>query len=120
MRGSSVSQCQFGEDLALIPLAFFSCVGLYAMALWEERQVPNNLPMNLAKVMGVTLMRLEAAIEYPNRVETERLVMFYKDLDRPQEDAEAMNQHLATMETILGGSMRGKVLWMRGSLPRGD
>jgi hypothetical protein len=104
--------------LSLIPLVFFSFVGLYAMTQWRDRWVPNNLPMNLAKVMGVTLMRLEASIEYPNRLETERLVMFYERLDNPQQDAEAMDRHLAAMETMLGGSLRGKVFWVRGPLPK--
>ena len=80
--------------------------------------MPNNLPMNLAKVMGVTLMRLEASIEYPNRLETERLVMFYDRLEHPREDADAMDRHLAAMETMLGGSLRGKVFWIRGPLPK--
>jgi len=53
--------------LALIPMLFFGFVGLYAMVEWGDRRVPNNLPMNLAKVFGVTLMRLEASIECPNR-----------------------------------------------------
>ena len=80
--------------------------------------MPNNLPMNLAKVMGVTVMRLEASIEYPNQLETERLVMFYDRLEHPREDAEAMDRHLAAMETMLGGSLRGKVFWIRGPLPK--
>ena len=104
--------------LALILLLFFGFVGLYAMAQWRERWVPNNLPMNMAKVMGVTLMRLEASIEYPNQLETERLVMFYDRLEHPREDAEAMDRHLAVMETMLGGALRGKVFWVRGSLPK--
>ena len=104
--------------LALIPLVFFGFVGLYAMIEWRDRWVPNNLPMNLAKVMGVTLMRLEASIEYPNRLETERLVMFYDRLEHPREDAEAMDRHLAAMEAMLGGSLRGKVFWVRGPLPK--
>src|SRR5271165_5514039 len=104
--------------LALIPPLFFGFVGLYAMAQWGDRWVPNNLPMNMAKVMGVTLMRLEASIEYPNQLETKRLVMFYDRLEHPSEDAEAMDRHLASMETMLGGSLRGKVLWVRGSLPK--
>ena len=54
------------------------------MARWGDRWVPNNLPMNLAKVMGVTLMRLEASIDYPNRLETGRLVMFYDRLEDPR------------------------------------
>ncbi len=104
--------------LALIPLVFLGFVGLYAMIQWRHRLVPDNLPMNLAKVMGVTLMRLEASMEYPNRLETNRLVMFYKELDKPQQDAEAMDRHLAAMESMLGGELRGKVFWVRGSLPR--
>ena len=104
--------------LAVIPLAFFGLVGLYAMIEWGDRWLPNNLPMNLAKVMGVTLMRLEASIEYPNRLETERLVMFYDRLEHPREDADAMDRDLAAMETTLGGSLRGKVFWIRGSLPK--
>jgi hypothetical protein len=104
--------------LALIPPVFFGCVGLYAMAQWQDRWVPNNLPMNLAKVMGVTLMRLEATLEYPNQLETERLVMFYDRLEHPREDIEAMDRHLAAMETMLGGSLRGKVFWVRGRLPK--
>jgi len=104
--------------LALIPWLFFGFVGLYAMIEWEDRRVPNNLPMNLAKVMGVTLMRLEASIEYPNRQETERLVMFYDRLVHPTEDADAMDQHLAAMEAMLGGTLRAKVFWIRGPLPK--
>jgi hypothetical protein len=104
--------------LALLPLVFWSYVGLYAMACWRDRWVPNDLPMNLAKVLGATLMRLEASIEYPNRLETGRLVMFYKGLDEPQRDAEAMDRHLARMETMLGGKLRGRVFWVRGRLPR--
>ncbi|MFI5459204.1 MAG: hypothetical protein ACHRXM_27560 [Isosphaerales bacterium] len=103
--------------LALIPLGLGSFVGLYATTQWRDRWVPNNLPMNLAKVMGVTLMRLEASIEYPNRMETDRLVMFYKRLDKPQQDAEAMDLHLARMEAMLGGRLRAKVFWVRGPLP---
>ena len=104
--------------VALIPLVFFGFVGLYAMVEWGDRSVPNNLPMNLAKVMGVTVMRLEAAFDYRHRLETERLVMFYDDLDHPREDADAMDRHLAAMETMLGGSLRGKVFWIRGPLPK--
>ena len=104
--------------LALILPSFFGCVGLYAMAQWRDRWLPNNLPMNMAKVMGVTLMRLEASIEYPNQLETKRLVMFYDRLEHPREDADAMDRHLAAMETMLGGPLRGKVFWVRGSLPK--
>jgi len=44
--------------------------------------------------------------------------MFYDRLEHPREDAEAMDRHLAAMETMLGGSLRGKVFWVRGPLPK--
>jgi hypothetical protein len=103
--------------LTLIPPGLFGFVGLYAMAQWRDRRVPNDLPMNLAKLMGVTLMRLEASIQYPNRLETGRLVMFYDRLEHPREDAEAMDLHLSRMEARLGGRLRAKVFWVRGPLP---
>jgi hypothetical protein len=104
-----------GSLFSLLPWAY---IGLYAQAQWQERRVPNNLPMHMAKVLGVTVMCLEATYEYPNRWETERLVMFYDRLDRPRQDAEAMDQHLARMEAMLGGSLRAKVYWVRGRLRR--
>ena len=55
--------------MLLPPLAWAS-VGLYAQQQWRQRRVPNDLPMGLAKVLGATLMRLEASYEYPNRLET--------------------------------------------------
>ena len=100
-----------------LPLAWAS-VGLYAQAQWRQRRVPNDSAMNLAKVLGVTFMRLEASYAYPNRLETERLVMFYDRLESPRRDAAAMDGHLARMEGMLGGPLRAKVFWVRGRLPR--
>ena len=100
-----------------VPLLFWAYVGLYAQANWRERHVPNDLPMNLAKGLAVPFMRLEATAEYPNRLETGRLVMFYDRLAHPRRDAEAMDRHLAGMEAMLGGPLRAKVFWVRGDLP---
>src|SRR5262245_15011457 len=38
---------------SLLPPLLWAAVGLYAQAQWEKRQVPNSLPMGLAKVLGV-------------------------------------------------------------------
>jgi len=105
---------------SLLPLFFWGYVGLHAGARWKERRVPNDLTMKLAKILGVTFMRLEATFEYPNRLETGRLVMFYDRLDHPRRDAEAMERHLAQMEAMLGGPLRSKVHWVRGNLKRLD
>lgn len=103
---------------SLLPPLAWASVGLYAQAQWRQRRVPNDPAMNLAKVLGVTFMRLEASYAYPNRLETERLVMFFDRLESPRRDAEVMDGHLARMEGMLGGHLRAKVFWVRGRLPR--
>ena len=102
--------------VGLVPLALWGLIGLYAWVEWRQRLVPNNLPMNLAKMAGTSLIRLEASVEYPNRLETDRLVMFYDRLAAPRKDAEEMDRHLARMEVMLGGPLRAKVYWVRGHL----
>ena len=106
--------------LALVPLVLWGAIGLYAWLQWRQRLVPNNLPMNLAKMAASSLIRLEASVEYPNRRETDRLVMFCDKLSDPRRDAEAMDRHLARMETMLGSPLRSKVFWVRGHLRRLD
>jgi hypothetical protein len=103
---------------AAIAPALWGLVGLYASAHWKQRLVPNGLPMNLAKMAATSLMRLEASAAYPNRVEADRLIMYYDRLRDPRRDAEAMDRHLARLEGLLGGPLRAKVLWVRGALPQ--
>ena len=102
----------------LIPCVLWGGIGLYARAMWDQRLVPNNPAMNLAKMAGAMGIRLEASVAYPHRVETDRLVMRYDRLDDPRSDAEAMDRHLARLEAMLGRPLRGKVDWVRGRLPR--
>jgi hypothetical protein len=103
---------------AAIPLVIWAFVGHYASAQWGRRPVPNDLPMNLAKMAATPLLRLEASAAYPNRLEADRLVMYYDRLADPRRDAEAMDRHLARLEGLLGGPLRAKVIWVRGPLPR--
>lgn len=103
--------------LALVLPAFWGWVGVYAAGQWRRRLVPNDLPMDLAKMAAAPLMRLEASAEYPNRLETDHLVMLYGRLDDPRRDADEMDRHLARMEGMLGGPFRAKVYWVRGGLP---
>jgi len=105
---------------APIPLVLWGAIGLYAWVQWGQRLVPKDLPMNLAKMAASSLIRLEASVEYPNRLETDRLVMLYDRLEDPRRDAEAMDRHLARMEGMLGGPLRAKVYWVRGRLHRLD
>ena len=102
--------------VAILPVGFWAFVGFNAKVNWGNRWVPNTFPMRLAKVMGATMMRAEVDLNYRNRLETERLVMFYDHLDHPDQDLAAMDRYLARLENMLGGTISTKVYWIRGPL----
>lgn len=103
---------------AVLALSPWVLVGGYAYDQWGQRRVPNTWAMNIAKMAGAAAVRFEAAVEYPQRLETARLVMYYNHLADPQGDAVAMDQHLARLESMLGGRLRSQVYWIRGRTPR--
>jgi len=103
--------------VGLVPVVFWAYIGAYGASQWGVRSVPNNLPMRLCAAAGAAVMRLEASFEYPHRLETDRLVMLYGEIENPQQDADAMGRHLAAMEATLGRPTGSKVLWVRGRLP---
>jgi hypothetical protein len=102
---------------AILPAVLLASLGHHAFRNWERRWIPNDLPMDLAKVMGASLMRLEAGLRYPNRIENQRLVMFYRDLADPRHDFEAMDRHVAQMEEQIGEPLKAPAFWVRGPLP---
>jgi hypothetical protein len=104
--------------VALLPTLFWVFVGLSARANWSERRVPNTLAMQLGKAMGATFMRLDIDLTYPNRRETDRLMMCFGNLPGPEYDLAAMDEYLAGLERLLGGPIKSKVFWVRGELPR--
>src|SRR5262249_26114696 len=64
-----------------------------------------------------SLMELQARYTYSHRMESERLVMFYDDrVTNPERDLEAMDRHVAHLETTTGKPPREKVHWGRGEL----
>ncbi|MEX2119862.1 MAG: hypothetical protein WD847_09730 [Pirellulales bacterium] len=106
--------------VAIVPAALWAAIGLTAKVNAEHRRIPDTIVMRLAKVMGATIMRAEMDLKYPHRVESERILMFYDDLDRPDEDLAAMDEHVARLETLLGGTVSSKVYWIRGPLVGGQ
>ena len=104
--------------VALVPLGLWAGIGFYAWGQWRSRVIPNTLSMNLAKMAGASLMRLEAELDYPDRLETGRLIMFYDRLRDPGQDAGAMDQFLADLERKFGRPLRAKVFWVRGPSAR--
>jgi hypothetical protein len=101
--------------ISLLPGLVWPALGWYGFHEWHRREVPHNLPFILVKMAGATLMEAQARYLYPHRLETERLIMFYRDdLANPQADAEAMDQHVARLEGLTGLVHRAKIWWVRG------
>lgn len=124
VRGPKRWQAAIVCIFALVPVGFWCQVGMSADAHWSQRMAPNTFTMRAAKVLGATFMRLEAEIFYRQRIESDRIVMYYdpyrspyvESVDRPAEDLAAMDEHLARLETLLGIRLTRKVYWIRGPL----
>jgi hypothetical protein len=101
---------------AILPLILFAMPFESARRQWAQRQLPHGPIGNMVVVTAGALMEGQATHSYPHRLETERLVMFYHELDRPQLDADAMDRQVAQLETKVGQPLRSKIHWVRGSL----
>ncbi len=108
--------------VAVLPAGFWAYVGVTAQRNHQRRWVPNTLAMRLAQVMGVAFMRADVDLRYRHRLQSKRLVMFYdprnpehpERVDRPERDLAVMDEHLARLEQMLGGTISSKVYWIRG------
>ena len=108
--------------VAVLPAGFWVYVGVTAQRNHQRRWVPNTFAMRLAQVMGAAFMRADVDLRYRHRLESKRLVMFYdprnpehpERVDRPERDLAVMDEHLARLEQMLGGTISSKVYWIRG------
>jgi hypothetical protein len=101
---------------ALLPLAL-SSYSAYPMYDRQKRDFTPTLQLKLFAMVGASLMELQAPLEYPHRLETDRLVMSYDDqVVRPDRDIEEMEKHVARLEEMLGSPLRAKIHWVRGCL----
>ena len=124
-RGTTYRQWMHGLFLAFIQGDDVSSHLQYSLCplfLGQRRWVPNTLAMRLAQVMGAAFMCADVDLRYRHRLESKRLVMFYdprnpehpERVDRPETDLAVMDEHLARLEQILGGTIASKVYWIRG------
>jgi len=103
--------------ISILPGLVWPALGWYGFHEWSRREVPHELPFTLVKMAGASLMEAQARYLYPHRLETERLVMFYRDgLADPDGDARAMDRHVAQLEEMTGLFHREKIWWVRGPL----
>jgi hypothetical protein len=109
-----VALAWFAAALAPVGLAVWWVK--YILDAVGRQDAPNTLPWRLAMVAVASLMEGQAAWAYPQRQETEHLVMFHDGVATPRADAEEMERHVARMEQLLDRPLRGKIYWVRGRL----
>jgi hypothetical protein len=103
--------------ISILPGLLWPALGWYGWHEWHRREVPHQLPFTLVKMAAAALMEDQARYFYPHRLETERLVMFYRDgLADPEGDIKAMDRHVAHLEEMTGLVHRQKIWWVRGPL----
>lgn len=103
--------------VTMVPVLVWAALGWYAYRNGQEAQVPRNPAMILMMRAGHSMMEAQACYLYPHRMESQRLVMFYRDgLPDPQGDLRAMDRHVAEMEERTGLRLRARIYWARGPL----
>lgn len=103
-----------GTLFTLLAVALFASPPAYSWLHWRTRHIPPDLAGLLGRMMGASFFEGAISFAFPNRLEGARLVMFYDELARPEEDLRLMEEHVAGMEKQLGRSLRAKVHWVRG------
>jgi hypothetical protein len=115
VRGPSRLSALAWGFLSLLPVGLWAALGVYVLHLAGSALTPKNTLTNIAGMAVVSFMELQAKYIYPHRKESERLVMFYDDrVTNPERDLEAMDQHVAQLETMTGKPLREKIYWVRG------
>jgi len=80
-----------------------------------QKNLPNTQAHKVGRTAAVTLLKADARLQYPHRVETPRLVMYHDDrVIDPAGDLAAMDAHLARLEGVLGRPQRARIHWVRG------
>src|SRR5207249_10118988 len=99
----------------ITPVCLWVALGLYILGLARTSNFPKNALTSVASIGSASLMEAQAQHCYPHRLESQRLVMFYDDrVTDPARDLEAMDQHVAGLEALIGKPLREKVFWIRG------
>jgi hypothetical protein len=80
-----------------------------------RKNLPDTQAHKVGRMAAVTLLKADARLRYPHRVETDRLVMYHDDrVIDPAGDAAAMGVHLAQLEDVLGRRQHTRIHWVRG------
>lgn len=116
-RRGAVRHAGAWECACLLPLFFWLALGVYAYDLSKKNQWPKNVLTDLVSMTIASLMEFQAEYVYPQRMESDRLVMFFDDrVTEPERDLHAMDEHVRQLEQLTGLPLRGRIHWVRGEL----
>lgn len=104
--------------VAFIPVLLWTTLAILVLRCVILGQAwPKNVVFDIAGVASATVMEGQAALAYPYRLESDRLVMFYDDrVSNPQADIDEMERHVADLEAKTGAPLRAKIHWVRGEI----
>lgn len=118
VRGSRRRDAAAWGLACLMPFCFWLGLATYTLRVASTGSAfPKNFFSDIALTAVASLLEGHAHLAYPHRLESQRLVMFYDDrVTDPHKDLEAMDRHVAALETLTGRPLRAKIHWVRGEL----
>lgn len=103
------------SGLSTIPIVASLGVAGYMFLMQARKTIPDNAIHKIGRMAAVTLFKGHARLLYVNRLETNRLVMYYDErVKDPAGDMAAMEKHLINLEKLLGRTQIAPIHWVRG------
>lgn len=101
--------------VAMIPLLLWGIFAYYMISSTRDRRVPYNSLHLMGRIMGASMMELEARYLYPSRLEADHFVMFYDErVPNPQEDLQQLEAFMVHLEQMTGRKFPQKPYLVRG------
>jgi hypothetical protein len=99
---------------ALAPSVTIAGLAIYALSV--DLRIFDRMGLKfVGDIGGASLVMLHAHAKYPNRLESEKVVMLFDQLKTASDDLQKMNEHVSEMEKTWGLQRSSPIFWIRGS-----
>jgi len=117
LRGRSTPRAAAWVVATIIPAGFWTVWVGNVLHQVRSREIPDNLSVHLLQVAGASLMEAWEIYGPAHKLESQRLVMFYRNgVTQPRQDIAALDRHVAEMEELTGLRLRQKIFLVRGPM----
>jgi hypothetical protein len=117
VRGPSRARSLERAGLCLLPMLLWVALAGYFLINMLAFHMPRNVITNSFHAAAASIMSVEVNRCYPFRMRSRYLVMHYgASVKHPEADLQAMDKHVADLETAVGVPLRAKIHWVRGPL----